>query len=445
MVAVLAVFLQLANAIVQAAGSDAYHEVRELIVKYLSRFRGKEKLEQSLDATEQRVRANPKSSVFEAEIWTKELSEISSISAEANAAVLALSQKINNIGSSVNYQVSGDNSPNQNVNITLNGFTGSGYYGQRRSDEQATSLPARPRNLKNSSAPQNIKNASLDIKAIGVIVGIIAVIILVAYSCSNGSASTSSTFPQSGGSWPKGAAVSTITAPVVQRLNICAHEMTASPANCPQSLSDSYSDASNVRWSLHGDPVDGVRIIYLDRQFQVAGTAVMTVYYKDYQGAEFSLRLVNYHAWVDWNNGNPTLTGITNFNSGTPPNIVKHKPSVSWPSVTSAVLNAFRQCTTYRTAPLPPQCPNDSTSPIYGSNAKWQLDNDPLGNAAGCFDSPSGLIHVTGSFYMSASYSVALFGTQHSDLQGNYKASVVIDDGKPVVLQIEDVGNSTAC
>ena len=46
---------------------------------------------------------------------------------------------------------------------------------------------------------------------------------------------------------------------------------------------------------------------------------------------------------------------------------------------------------------------------------------------------------------MSASYSVVLFGTQHGDLQGNYKASVVIDDGKPVVLQIEDVGNSTTC
>ena len=82
MVAVLAVFLQLANTIVQAAGSDAYHEVRELVVRYLSRFRSKAKLEQSLDATEQRVRANPKSSAFEAEIWEKELSEIASISAE---------------------------------------------------------------------------------------------------------------------------------------------------------------------------------------------------------------------------------------------------------------------------------------------------------------------------------------------------------------------------
>ena len=101
MVAVLAVFVQLASAIVQAAGSDAYHEVRELVVKYLSRFRSKTKLEQSLDATEQRVRANPKSSVFEAEIWAKELSEIASTSDAANAAVLDLSRKISNIGVSI--------------------------------------------------------------------------------------------------------------------------------------------------------------------------------------------------------------------------------------------------------------------------------------------------------------------------------------------------------
>jgi hypothetical protein len=114
--------------------------------------------------------------------------------------------------------------------------------------------------------------------------------------------------------------------------------------------------------------------------------------------------------------------------------------------VTSAVLNAFRRCATYDTAPLPHQCPNDPNSSIYGgSDAKWQLDNDPLGNAGECFEPSSGLIRVTGSFFMSVSYSVTLLGTQHGDLQGNYKAFVAIDYGKPVVLQIEDVGNSTAC
>ena len=46
---------------------------------------------------------------------------------------------------------------------------------------------------------------------------------------------------------------------------------------------------------------------------------------------------------------------------------------------------------------------------------------------------------------MSVSYSVTLLGTQHGDLQGNYKAYVAIDDGRPVVFQIEDVGNSKAC
>ena len=283
------------------------------------------------------------------------------------------------IGSSVSYQISGDHSPNQSVNITFNGVPGSGYHGQGRSNDQ-TSRPASPRSFENSSAFPNIKT-------LGIIIGVIAVVIVLAYSCSNGSTNVSSTFPRHGDRWPKGATASAITAPVVQRLTICAHEPTASPSNCPQSLSDSYSDASNVRWSLHGDPADGVRIVYLDHQFQVAGNAVMTVDYNDYEGSKFSLQLVNYHAWVDWNNGKPSLTGITNFSSGVPPTIVKHRPSLSWSSVTSAVLNAFRQCATYRTAPLPPQCPNDSNSPIYGSDAKWQLDNDPLGNAGECYDS----------------------------------------------------------
>jgi hypothetical protein len=449
MVAVLAVFLQLANAIVQAAGGDAYHEVRELVVKYLARFRSKAELEQGLDATEQRVRANPKSRASEAEIWATELSDIASISAGANAAVHDLSQKIINIGSSGSYQVSGDNSPNQSVNITFNGPPGSGYYGQGRSDDQ-TSRPVRPGSPRNSSAPARTasprnSSASPNLKTFGIFIGIAIIIVFLIYSCSNGGSTTSSAFPQHGDSWPKGATASSIIAPVVQRLNVCANEPTQSPANCPQSVGDSYSGVSNVRWGLHGDPADGARIVYLDGQFQVAGSVVMTATYNDYQGSEFSLQLVNYHAWVVWNNGNPSLIGITSFNSGTPPAVVKHKPSFSWPSVASATLNAFHQCATYRTAPLPPQCPNDPNSPIDGSNAQWQLDNDPLGNAGGCFDPSTGLIHVTGSFYMSVSYSVVLFGTQHSDLQGNYRASVAIDDGKPVVLQIEDVGNSTTC
>lgn len=445
MVAVLAVFHQLANTIVQAVGNDAYQEVRELVIRYLSRFRSKEKLEQTLEATEQRVKANPKSSTYEAEFWEKELSEIASISAEAHAAVLNLNQKLsNNVRSSVNTQISGDHSPNQSVNITFNGFAGPGY-GQGRSADQ-TSRPTGPQAPPTGPRAPKYSSTSLNLKTIGVLFGIVVVVVILAYSCSSGSTNTSSTFPQHGGAWPKGATGSIIIAPVIQRLNVCAKETTASPANCPQSLSDSYSEVTNVRWSLHGDPADGARIVYLDHQFQVAGNVTMTVDYSDYNGSEFSLQLVNYRAWVDWNNGSPSLNGITNFNSGVPPTIVKHKPSVSWSSVTSAVLNAFHQCATYRTAPLPQQCPTDPNSSIYGgSNAKWQLDNDPLGNAGGCFDPSSGLIRVTGSFFMSVSYSETLLGTQHGDLQGNYKAFVAIDSGKPTVLQIEDVGNSKAC
>ena len=159
MVAVLAVFIQLANAIVQAAGGDAYNEVRKLVVRYLSRFRSEAKLEQNLDATEQRVRANPKSREFEAELWAIELSDIASISADANAAVLDLSQKIINVGGSVSYQVSGDNSPNQSVNITFNGLTGSGHYGQGRTEDQ-TSRPASPRSPKSSGRPASPRSST---------------------------------------------------------------------------------------------------------------------------------------------------------------------------------------------------------------------------------------------------------------------------------------------
>lgn len=435
---VLTVFHQLANAIVQAAGSDVYHEIRTQVVKYLSRFQSKSKLEQDLDATQRRVRANPKSRAFEIDLWAEEIARIAAISTEASLAVHELSRQVNYNVNQSNFQQSGNYSPNQNVNITINSGDSRVESDDDRQADQGNEAPDLPRPDK--------PTGSANFKAIGIIILCLIVgTILLFNSFSSGSANTAGQFPLRSDKWPAGATAAKIIAPVVQTLSSCASEPVLSPANCPQLISDSYSGVSDVHWSLHGNAGDGANIVYIDNQFQVAGNAVMDVSYNDAQGSEFSLQLVHYRAWVAWNGGSPSVTSITNFDNGTPPVINKHLPAVPWASLTGAVVDAFRQCASYREAPLPQQCPNDPSTGIYGDNASWQLNNNPVGNAHECFDATWGLIHITGSFYMTASYHVFLLGTQHGVEQGNYKAIVAVDGNKVNVLQIVDENNSTAC
>jgi hypothetical protein len=129
-----------------------------------------------------------------------------------------------------------------------------------------------------------------------------------------------------------------------------------------------------VRWTLDGNAADGAVIAYTDKQFEVAGNAIMSVSFSDSAGVEFDIHLIHYRAWVDWNSGSPNLISIIPFEGGTPPRINKQQPSLDWSSIQSAVLSEFKQCALSSAAPLPPQCPTTSDSDIDGSHAQWQLD-----------------------------------------------------------------------
>lgn len=266
---------------------------------------------------------------------------------------------------------------------------------------------------------------------------VLAVIVVIAInSASSGGSAPTLPFPSRSSPWPPGATASSVIAPVVSRLQACAQAPVLSPVHCPQSQSDDYSDITDVRWSLHGDAADGARIVYSKNKFYVAGNAIMVVTYSDAGGDNLAMNIVHYRANVLWQGGHATLTKIEGVSTASGPVVVKQRPNVTWSQVQAAVALAFGNCAKQRSAPLPPQCPTEQDSSFSGSKPRWRLTSNPVLNAQESFDRASGLIHVTGSFAMSATYNVMLLGKQHDSEAGNYDAALSVDGAKIDVLQI---------
>jgi hypothetical protein len=408
----------LLGSIMTAAGTDAYEKLRDLVLRRLGSFRERSKLEQSLDSTRNRLQQSTKNYSAEFDNWTKELTEIIAAHPAADRAMRSLRQEIINLNVAVNQ------TQTQHVNITISGQSDAGINGDNQEDEP-----------KDEGADEQSQTST---KAFIAMVAIVVVFIFIVSQCgSDGSTSHADLFPKKIGHWPAGATAEAVLAPVARRLAACAEEPLLSPVNCPQSQPGSDdSSVSGVHWSLDGDATDGARVVYVDRQFQVAGNAVMSVEFTDSDGAEFHTDLVHYRAWVDWNSGRPTLTSIIPFEGATPPSIVKHEPHVEWAGLQGAVLAAFRKCASAKIAPLPPACPTPEGSDISGSHAHWQLDNNPVLNAQEHFNKHWGYMDITGTYSMSATYSVFLLGKQRGIESGNYDAIVTIDGSRIHVLQI---------
>lgn len=418
-----------------AAGGDIWRGLRSLVLRRLGRFRDRTILERDLDTSRKRLLENPDECESEVLKWRRILTAISASGADASYAVRNLQREITFYGMTQNINQSGLRADNVSNN-TVSGVQNNTYnFHGPASDVGPESLDDDKDGYERESTDTGGGPSMLGPLIFIIVIIIIGVSILNSGGSGSGKADP---FPNRSDQWPKGATAASVLAPVNQRLSACAQEPVLSPVNCPQSLSDDdNSPVSDVHWTLHGNPTDGARIVYIDKQFQVAGNVIMIAAYQDSSGNEFSLRYIHYRAWVNWNSGNPGLIEITNFAGSTPPKVSKRNPGVSWSNLQSAVLLAFRKCASSRTIPLPAQCPTTADSPILGDNARWELSNDPVLNAQQNFNSSWGYIEVTGTFSLRVTYSIPLLGSHHLGGEaGNYHAIVTLDGTRLDVLEI---------
>lgn len=269
-----------------------------------------------------------------------------------------------------------------------------------------------------------------------VIALVVAGIIWMFRSCGS---DESADFPEKSDPFPAGVSQAQIFAPVTARILACARTRVPQPANCPQELSTSVGSEGPVKWAIHGNPIDGSKIVYVNGVFQVIGHAIMTATYTDSSGQDAKeVHFVKYLSKLRNRNGQVTLIDLTPTNLKPNNPITKNPIAVSWGDTGSAIRQAFKSCTEANTVPLPSGCPQDIEDPGFYDHVKWRIVEDPFGNATWKFNRSWGVLRVTGSYALDVEYRAPLVGLEHKSQNGNYSAIVSLDRGKVSVLSIEE-------
>lgn len=243
-------------------------------------------------------------------------------------------------------------------------------------------------------------------------------------------------FPEESGVRPIGSNDRSVKSAVFDKLQSCARAVVLKPQNCPQGAEGSY--AQNVRWHIHGGPIEGAQLAWHEDRFYVRGNAVMTVSYLGFiQEQKFETHIVPFQAEVAWNNSKASVNSIYTVDTISDGVIKKSPISASEEHVRTVLQEAFGKCAASTVSPMPPECPNGLMAPSI-SDAVWTFDGDPTLNIRREFDESSGILHVIGSFAATVDYRHdSVFSGQARALYGNYDALIIKDGGVLRVLQIQ--------
>jgi hypothetical protein len=268
--------------------------------------------------------------------------------------------------------------------------------------------------------------------------GVVVIVLLLVAIVFFFQSSLQEPFPAKCDAWPKGARKNVLLERVVHWIGVCAKTVMAEPANCPQSLDETLSSDIKIEWSLYGSPIDGAQVCFRksDRLFHVLGGTVMVARYGDSETTALKVVPLYYWAKLKWRGkGVADVEKIDAYNGTPRPPITKEDPGVPWKDLARAVRKAFTRCASVTSALMPTGCPVSTTLPFEGEQVSWTIDTDPTATARPSFDAQHGVIHVKGSYSMTAHSKTS--GEHMTQTQkGNYDASVIADASTLIVLEI---------
>ncbi|MFG1655837.1 hypothetical protein ACGFIY_04835 [Micromonospora chersina] len=246
-------------------------------------------------------------------------------------------------------------------------------------------------------------------------------------------------FPDKSDHLPVGVEPPRIVDAAASALISCAREVVLRPATCPQRVDHPPDQASEVRWAVHGDPRDGAQWRYVKRQdrFFVIGVAVMSVSYR--VGDDHHFLMQNFTFWVELARVDDkfAVRAVRRYEREPKKAIKKRDPNVDITSSRALVREAFRKCVSGTRSAMAPNCPTRNRIG-RGDKVRWHLNGDPAANARQRFDPDTGLIHVTGSYSLTAKFAER-FGSDQRHQNGDYDAAISLDSGRLVVVQVSDV------
>jgi hypothetical protein len=248
---------------------------------------------------------------------------------------------------------------------------------------------------------------------------------------------------------PPGVDDAALLSAVDSQLRQCAKAAVLEPIHCPQDYDLSPGSAEAVRWSLYGQPTDGATVEWdgLDKVFDVYGTAVMTVHYVTGDDQELEIVPFGYHFMLEWTDNKPSIKSVAgtggDLNLSTVRRKVDDKPRPTLPEAEfrDAVRRAFEWCASSTVASPPPECParHFAYDVEDQRDFRWSLPADPLLNSAVGFDDEFGLVKISGDYVLRVDYTDQSDDREHVEYAGRYAATLIVHDGKPTVLKIEEL------
>ncbi|UOX86071.1 hypothetical protein MUY14_30430 [Amycolatopsis sp. FBCC-B4732] len=252
--------------------------------------------------------------------------------------------------------------------------------------------------------------------------------------------------PPENGTRPAGSSNEAVLTAVQAGLASCARTQVLQQANCPQKIDDPTGQATDVHWTLHGNPIGGTYgPIWNNDRFYVAGYAVMTVTYTSPYRVpspqSLTIQEVPYRAEITWTDNKPTVTDLRRYDKIDNSRVTKKDPALPPAQLASALRTAFHKCVAAKRSPMPPQCPSSPTAQP-SDHATWTLNNDPLLGTKQTFDPKTGLTHITGSYSTTATTQNDFLGIHYSATttdSGTYDASLTATGPTPEILQIKSL------
>lgn len=271
-----------------------------------------------------------------------------------------------------------------------------------------------------------------------VVIGVICVLITITRSCDSDPADTG--FPASDrGTRPAGVSDAMVTQVVWQKLQSCATEVVAEPANCPQA--HNVTGAENVRWHHAGDPTDGMLIRWDHDRFVVLGAAVMTIDFDKGVNRYSEVKTFHFETEVQWRGADTQIDIIRQPKLvPAPGTIEKQRYNLPDTDLVGAVRQGFVTCASATFTPMPRTCPRYATP--RAAKATWSIDGNPVGNCRTSRNTEFGLLRVTGSYSLVVRWiDTSFWDTNKSRTQsGTYEALLVrTTDGKAELLAIRHV------
>lgn len=203
----------------------------------------------------------------------------------------------------------------------------------------------------------------------------------------------------------------------------CAQKTVLQPDGCPQSESAPFR--TSPQWQLIGDPTQNMSLAFdQDLKLFATGHFQMVIAYQEagLTGTGHDISAGGYRAALSLS---PSDINVQSISSDDQVGALQRPAGATDQAAEDLVAKAMTRCASL-IGGSPADCPQNLAR-SYADNVHWSLSANPVAGASVSFDTATGIFTVTGSFQMSASYTVNGYAESAASDYDHYYAYLLWD------------------